>query len=135
MVIDTSALLAIVLGETDSARYIQSIADGLTMNVGIYVPASVLIEAGIAADERGYGEELDELLDKIQPEIVAIDRLIANLARRTARKFGRGHHPAKLNFGDCLSYAVAKSLRLPLLFKGNEFSQTDIRPALSDGEP
>lgn len=130
MVIDSSALLAIVLGETDSARYIQSIADALNANASIYVPASVLVEAGIAADKRGFGEELDELLGKMQPEIVPIDGLIANLARHTSRRFGRGHHPAKLNFGDCMSYAAAKSLRLPLLFKGDDFKQTDISPAL-----
>jgi len=131
LVIDSSALLAIVLGEVDADLYIAAITYSLESNADIYVPASVLVEAGIAAEQRGVGEKLDDLLEKIQPEIVPIDRVIAGLARRAFQKYGRGRRPAKLNFGDCMSYAAARSLRVPLLFKGEGFTQTDIQSALS----
>lgn len=131
MVIDSSALLAIILGEADADLYAELILHSLEAKKDIYVPASVLVEAGIAAEQRNRGGQLDDLLEGIQPEIISLDRVIADLARQAFRRFGRGHHPANLNFGDCLSYATAKYLRLPLLFKGGDFMQTDIQPALS----
>lgn len=64
-------------------------------------------------------------------EVVAFDADMAWAARRAAREFGRGRHPARLNYGDLFSYALAKTTGEPLLFKGNDFSQTDIQPALA----
>lgn len=130
MVIDSSVLLAIILGEADADLYGERILHAVTAKQGIYIPASVLVEAGIAAERRTCGERLDVLLEAIQPEIVSLDYVIADLARKAFRNFGRGRHPAKLNFGDCLSYATAHHLRLPLLFKGENFKLTDIRSAL-----
>lgn len=132
LVIDSSALLAIVLGEIDADLYIAAITSSLEKNADVYVPASVLVEAGIVAEQRERGHELDELLERIQPEIISIDHAVATLARKAFGKFGRGRHPAKLNFGDCMSYASAQYLRLPLLFKGEDFTQTDIQSALSN---
>ncbi len=134
MVIDSSALLAIVLGETDAGFYIEPIARFMKSNGDVYIPASVLVEARIVAENRDCGDRLDDLLERIQPEIVSLDRVIADLARRAFRKFGRGRHPAKLNFGDCMSYATAHHLRLPLLFKGEDFTLTDIQSALSSSQ-
>ena len=134
MVIDSSALLAIVLGEIDASLYIEAIARFMMSNSEVYVPASVLVEAGIVAEQRDRSDVLDDLLEKIQPEVVSLDRVIADVARRAFRNFGRGRHPAKLNFGDCLSYAAAHHLRLPLLYKGEDFKLTDIRSALSNSQ-
>jgi ribonuclease VapC len=74
--------------------------------------------------------KFDELLQLIEPIIIAFDKQQAQLARIAWRKYGKGRHPAKLNFGDCCSYAAAQQSNLPLLFKGNDFSQTDIQSAL-----
>lgn len=77
-------------------------------------------------------DKLDELLAELLPVIVAFDRDQALLARKAWREFGKGRHPAKLHFGDCCSYALAKQLNQPLLFKGNDFSQTDVLLARFD---
>lgn len=130
VVIDTSALLAITLGETDDFVYIEAIAQKLETRQRVYLPASVLVEAGIVAEQRNYSKELDALLERLQPEIVLLDHSIARLARQAFRRFGRGWHPAKLNFGDCMSYATAQYLRSTLLYKGEDFRQTDIPSAL-----
>ena len=135
MVIDSSALLAIVLAEADAQMYIDAIERALAEKRPVYVPASVLVEAGIVADSRNCGTLLDALLDRLQPEIVPLDRSLADLSRRAFRRFGRGRHAAKLNFGDCMSYATAESLRVPLLFKGEDFRRTPVRSALRPLKP
>ncbi len=130
MVIDSSALLAIALGEPDAAQYIEAIAGALENNLPAYVPASVLVEAGITADQRNCGAEFDTLVDRIQPEIVPLDASMAELARKAFRRFGRGRHRASLNVGDCMTYATAQYLQLPLLYKGEDFRETDMESAL-----
>ena len=85
-----------------------------------------MIETRLGA--RG-GGELDLWLHKAGVEIVAVDSELADLARRAWRRFGKGRHPAGLNFGDCSSYALASLTQEPLLFKGADFAQTDIRVA------
>lgn len=127
MVIDSSALVAIVHGEPDAHAYIEAIAIAIEQRSRIYIPASVLVEAGIVAERRGRGSLLDGVIERIQPEIVPLDRPIAELSRQAFRRFGRGRHRAQLNFGDCMSYATAQYLRLPLLYKGDEFRETDVR--------
>ncbi len=74
---------------------------------------------------------VEQLLEWIRPEIVAVTADQARVARTAYQLYGRGRHPAALNYGDCFSYALAKVTGEPLLFKGNDFSQTDIKPALS----
>jgi len=131
MIIDSSALIAILQSEPDAALYVDAIARAIEQKSEIYVPASVLVESGIIAEQRNRGEQLDALLEQIQPEIVPLDRSVADLARSAFRQFGRGRHKAKLNFGDCMSYAAAQYLRLPLLYKGEDFPQTGIPSALA----
>ena len=80
--------------------------------------------------ESRYGpdgvRDLDLFVAKAQISLAPVDEEQANLARRAFRKYGKGRHPAGLNFGDCFSYALSKALQEPLLFKGNDFSQTDV---------
>ena len=76
------------------------------------------------------GRELDLLIYRSGIEVVAVDQDQAETARQAWRRFGKGRHPAALNYGDCFSYALAKSRRLPLLFRGNDFVRTDIEAVL-----
>lgn len=129
MVVDSSVLIAILLNEHDAAQYNQKLleVDQLYISAVSVVEASMVIE--YKKGEAG-ADKFDELLQLIEPIIIAFDKQQAQLARIAWRKYGKGRHPAKLNFGDCCSYAAAQHSNLPLLFKGNDFSQTDIQPAL-----
>ena len=87
------------------------------------------LEAAIVIDSRGDATARKLFDDMIAPSLitlVAVDAAMAERARSAYRQYGRGHHPARLNYGDCFSYALAKEVNAPLLFKGNDFSQTDI---------
>lgn len=130
MVIDSSALLAIVFGEEDSDNFIDAIGSRAEADRAIYIPAPVLVEAGMAAERRGASKQLDTLLDELQAEIVPFDQRLAELALNAFRHFGRGFHKAALNFGDCMSYATAVHLQLPLLYKGDDFRKTNIPSVL-----
>ena len=130
MVIDSSALLAIVLAEPDATLYIEAIDRALQRKQRICVPVSVILEAGIVADRRGRGQILNTLLERLQPEIPVFDQRLTNLSRHLFWRYGRGQHAASLNFGDCMSYAAAEYLGPPLLFKGEDFSRTPVTPAL-----
>ena len=132
MVIDSSALLAIVFGEADSEVYSDTISDSLEAHRKLRLPASVLIEVNIAAERRRgqYAKRLAGLIDGMQPEIVSLTAPIARLSVVAFRKFGKGMHKAALNFGDCMSYGTAEYLNEPLLYKGNDFSHTPIRSVL-----
>ena len=129
MVVDSSVLIAILLNEEDAAQYAQKLidADQLFISAVSVVEASMVIE--YKKGEAG-ANKFDELLQLIEPIIIAFDKQQAQLARNAWRKYGKGRHPAKLNFADCCSYAAAQDSNLPLLFKGNDFSQTDIQSAL-----
>jgi ribonuclease VapC len=129
VIVDSSALLAIVLGEPDFELYIEAVNPDLRSR-NLYVPASVLVEAGIVAEVKNKAGRLDQLLAELSPEVVPLDRPIAQLAREAFRRFGKGRHKASLNFGNCLSYATAQYLRQPLLYKGDDFRRTDVRSAL-----
>ncbi len=126
MVVDSSVLIAILLDEAEAAHYRKLLAE--TNN--IYISAVSIVESSMVieykAGEQG-AKKYDELLSFINPTITAFDEQQAKFARTAWRKYGKGRHPAKLNFGDCCSYAVAKYLNQPLLFKGNDFSKTDIQ--------
>ena len=126
MVIDTSALIAILLGEHDSEVFAIAIANDPKRLISAFsvLEVSIVIEA--KKGEAG-GRELDLLLHRSQVEIVAMDSDQAELARIAWRTFGKGHHQAGLNIGDCCSYALSKSSGEPLLFKGNDFSKTDLK--------
>ena len=126
MVIDTSAIVAILQNEPEQDAFIEAIesADIRLVSAASFLEASIVILTRYGMDGI---LDLDLFMAKAGIEISSVDSDQANIARRAFRDFGRGRHPAELNFGDCFSYALAKSLDLPLLFKGNDFSKTDIR--------
>lgn len=128
MILDSSAVLAILLGEPDAAYYEKAIAVALACRMS----AANLLEASIVVESRGglaAGHELDVFLERAGIELVPVTPQQVEAARRAWRRFGRGNHPAGLNFGDCFAYALAEATGEPLLFKGNDFAQTDIEPA------
>ncbi len=93
---------------------------------------AALLEAAIVIEGRGgaeAGRELDTLLERAEIELVPVTAEHAAAAHQAWRRFGKGNHPARLNFGDCLVYALAATLDEPLLFKGNDFARTDIEAA------
>jgi ribonuclease VapC len=128
-VVDTSALLAVLLAEDDARVYAQALecADALCMAAPIWVESMQVVTA-----RRGdIGQTgLAELLARLDVEIVPCDARLARLAYEAWLRFGKGRHPAGLNFGDCFSYALAKQRGEPLLFKGNDFSLTDLSSVL-----
>jgi ribonuclease VapC len=128
MVIDTSAIVAIAFNEPDAALLEQRIADDpvRVISAATVLEAAMVIEARLG--EPG-GSELDLWLHKVGVEIIAVEAEHADQARRAWRRYGKGRHPAGLNYGDCFSYALAALTGEPLLYKGNDFSQTDIRAA------
>lgn len=125
MVIDSSAIVAVLLNEKNAAQIAQAIeaASQRLLSAATLLEASIVIES--RKGEAG-GRELDLLLYRAAIEIVAVDQDQVETARIAWRRFGRGRHPAGLNYGDCFAYALAKSRGLPLLFQGDDFSQTDI---------
>jgi ribonuclease VapC len=129
MIVDASALLAIVLGETDRQRFYTS----LGRSGSSAISAVNYVEAGIRADrdqDPKRGEFLDEVMQRFGVRIASITPGQALMAREAYQRFGKGNHPARLNLGDCFAYALAKARREPLLFKGDDFSKTDIEAAL-----
>ncbi len=129
MVIDTSAILAILRDEPERRAFNEAIeaAESRLMSAASFVEASMVIET-----RRGYEglRDFDLFMAKAGIEIAPVDADQAHIARQAFRDFGKGRHPAGLNFGDCFSYALARATGLPLLFKGNDFARTDIEPAL-----
>ncbi len=131
MIIDTSALLAVVLAEPDAAPYAEAIAAA----AGPTVPSVAWFEAAMQVDSRGdtvAANRFDDFIREFNIQVILFTAEHARYARVARRIYGRGNHPARLNFGNCLVYGVAKAVREPLLFKGNDFAQTDIEPALKD---
>jgi len=130
IVVDTSALIAIIKKEPDAARFERAIGDA----EAAVISAVSVLEAAMVVTGRGpaeFGQALDMILDELKIAVVPFDAHLAVLARDAFVRFGEGRHPAGLNMGDCASYALARANDLPLLFKGNDFSQTDVRPALA----
>lgn len=126
MVIDTSALIAILLGEPDAEAFAMAIVNDPKRLLSAFSALEVSIVIEAKKGEPG-GRELDLLLHRSKIVIVAMDPEQAELARIAWRTFGKGRHPAGLNIGDCCSYALSKSSGEPLLFKGNDFSKTDLK--------
>jgi ribonuclease VapC len=130
MIIDTSAIIAILRDETEAASYARAIADATTRRVSAvnFVESAVVIDASrdpIAT--RRFNDLITEANIFIEP----VTEFQARIARDAYRDFGKGSgHPAKLNFGDCFAYALAKAFGEPLLFKGGDFAHTDIVSAL-----
>ena len=125
MVIDTSAFAAIFFAEPERQKFLAAI----TAAASRLVSAATVLETGIVLEARqgeSAGREFDLFVVRANLQIVPVDAEQTDLARSAWRKYGKGRHPAALNFGDCISYALAKSTGEPLLTKGTDFSQTDI---------
>ncbi len=128
MVIDTSALMAILLEEPDESVYFSAIANSSLR----LLSAANLLEASLVLMRlrtAGGTAALDNLLSRFRVQIVSVDERQALLAREAFRRFGKGRDKAGLNFGNCFSYALAKETGQPLLFKGNDFLLTDLARA------
>jgi ribonuclease VapC len=107
------------LGEPEAEQY-KAV---LQKSQQVYVSAASYPEAAI---DHNRGLALDDILREINAEMIHVDQRMADIARKAYVRYGKGQHPAGLNYGDTLSYATSKSLNLPLLFKGNDFAQTDL---------
>lgn len=128
MVIDTSAIVAILTDEPERDALIAKIAADprRLVSAGTLLEMSLVVEGKLG--EVG-GRELDLFLHRCKAQVVAVDEVQAETARTAWRRYGKGRHPAGLNYGDLFSYALARTVGEPLLFKGNDFSQTDIAAA------
>ena len=129
MIIDTSAIIAILRSEPDAARFAKAIERAARRTIS----AATYVEVGAVIDRAGdpvASRRVDELLAAASIAIEPMTAEQARLARAAYRDFGKGSgHPAQLNFGDCFAYALAKARDEPLLFKGDDFSHTDVTPA------
>lgn len=129
MIIDTSAVLAILFAEDDAACYASAIA-GAEVRL---MSAVNYVEAGVVIDNQASGNggrQFDAFMARADIVVEAVTREHAEIARQAYLDFGKGHHPARLNFGDCFAYALARATGLPLLFKGEDFRKTDLTTAL-----
>ncbi len=126
IVVDSSALIAILRREPEADSFLQTIAtsDGCLLSSVSLLETSMVL-AGRTGD-ADFWTELDALIARAAIEVVAQDAELAEVARRIFLRYGKGRHPAGLNLGDCASYALAKAKELPLLFKGNDFPRTDL---------
>jgi ribonuclease VapC len=132
MVVDTSALLAVLFAEQEAEEFARAIAGSEVARIS----AATLLEAGIVADnqtDQRTGRQLDALVANFRLRIEPVTEAQVRIARQAYLDFGRGNHPAGLNFGDCFAYALAKATGEPLLFKGKDFARTDLRAHGADG--
>lgn len=125
MVIDASALIAILTGEADGRVLIAAIeaADRRRLSVATFVETSIVIESRMGAEGL---RDLDRFVAVSGVEVAPVDREQGDLARLAYSRFGKGRHRAALNYGDCFAYALAKATGEPLLCKGNDFALTDL---------
>jgi|SRR6195952_2842774 ribonuclease VapC len=131
MIIDSSALLALVLNEPDGKLFARAIASAERPRLS----AVNWFEATLLIDRKGdavAASRFGDFITEFGIEVIQFTPEHARRARQARGIYGKGQHPAKLNFGDCMAYATAKIEGAPLLFKGNDFAQTDIEPALKD---
>jgi ribonuclease VapC len=129
LIVDSSALLALVFDEPDAGRIEEAIAGADRLGIG----APTLTEVGIVLAHRLPEDSellLARLVESLDLAVISFSPAHGRSARRAFLRFGRGRHPAALSFGDCLTYAVAKLADEPLLFIGNDFAQTDLAAAL-----
>lgn len=130
MVIDTSAVMAIALREPERYRFGRAILSAArpVMSAASWFEATIVADRKLRGDGQG---RFDRLVSALRIQIVPVTVAQAAAARAAYRAFGLYSPSRALNFGDCFAYALAKELDQPLLFKGNDFSRTDIRPALA----
>jgi len=128
IIVDTSALIAILRAEDDTPSILDVLgqAEQRFMSAGNYLEACI-----VAAKDAGEAARLRRLLGDVAIDVVAVTPADARIGAEAFLRYGRGSgHPAKLNFGDCFAYALAKARNLPLLSKGDDFIHTDVEPAL-----
>lgn len=129
MILDSSALIAILRSEPEAPAFADAIENAAVRRIS----AASYVEAGAVIDgsrDPVLSRRFDDLLRDAQIRIEPVTEIQARLAREAYRDYGRGSgHPAKLNFGDCFAYALARDMGEPLLFKGGDFSSTDVTPA------
>ena len=128
MIIDTSALIAILYEEPEAPLYERAIrrAPRPRMSVANYLEATMVVEGRSGLDK---GDELERYVRRERIQLIPVTIGQVRVAQEAWRVFGKGRHPAALNYGDCFAYALASVSAEPLLFKGDDFAQTDIRPA------
>ena len=129
MIVDASAILAILFEEPDADLYNRSISDSLD---DVLISPINFLEAAIKADKRGSetSKALDDIMRIGRINLASVSANQTRLAREAYQRYGKGNHPAKLNIGDCFAYALAKARSEPLLYKGGDFTQTDVEAAL-----
>lgn len=129
MIIDTSAIIAILFNEEDADVYAHAItqADSCRMSAATFVEAAIVVTA---QTKNGGDSQLDAFFRRAGIIIEPVTEEQAHIARQAFADFGKGRHAAGLNFGDCFSYALAKITGEPLLFKGKDFSKTDLLAAM-----
>ena len=128
MIVDTSAIVAILGNEPEAPAFEEAIAEAPSRRIS----AASYVEAGVVIDRRHdpiFSRKLDDLLRNAQIAMEPVSIQQARLARDAYRDFGKGRHRAGLNFGDCFAYALAKEKGEPLLFKGEDFRKTDVEAA------
>jgi len=128
MIIDTSAIIAILFNEDDAETYAKAItrADSCRISAATFVETAIVVEA---QTKNNGGRQLDAFIRRAGIAIEPVTEEHAHIARQAFIDFGRGRHPAGLNYGDCFSYALSKATREPLLFKGKDFAKTDLSTA------
>jgi ribonuclease VapC len=126
MVLDSSAVIAILVGEPERRRFLEAIeaADSVRMSVASLVETSIVIESRFGAQGL---HDLNRFLSRAGVEFVPVDVEQGQMACSAFSRFGKGRHRAGLNYGDCFAYAAAKAMGEPLLCKGEDFSETDLR--------
>lgn len=129
MILDSSALVAVLAGEPERSQFIEAIsrAPVCRISAATYVEISIVLEAQHGSEVL---RQFDALMHRAQVIIEPVTEEQARLARQAYLDYGKGRNPAGLNYGDCFSYALAKALHEPLLFKGVDFAKTDVTPAL-----
>ncbi len=126
MIVDSSAIVAILREETDAADFAAALKQAPVCRIS----AVTYVETGVVIDRNGdpvLSRRFDELLLKVGVHVESVTPRQAEIARRAYRDFGKGRHKAGLNLGDCFAYALAKEMSEPLLFKGRDFGHTDIK--------
>jgi ribonuclease VapC len=128
MIVDTSAVIAMLFGEPEAASF----AHVINASPKRRISAASWMEAALVADNRSdlAAAEFDAFMERLGLEVMPFTIEQARRARDAHRRFGKGRHPAKLNLGDCFSYALAQERNEPLLFKGDDFAQTDVKAAI-----
>lgn len=129
MILDTSAIAAVLFAEEEEDRFLDAMVGAPKLRIS----AATLVEATMVIEGRGgpdMADVIDALLLRVGAEICPVTAETARIARDGWRRFGKGRHQARLNLGDCFAYALAQERGEPLLFKGDDFAQTDVKAAI-----